>query len=125
MTRARWLELVEAVPEEMAVDEIVLHGPPIAETEDDLNRQTYSLVKKYWSVGARIIAENLGGNRFKVEVENVKRFRIYLSREMGDLGKPFAVDLGKGRKVELMAEPVAGERDYTARLSVDVPAVSN
>ena len=29
----------------------------------------------------------------------------------------------KGRTVTLMAEPVTGERDYTARLSVDVPAV--
>ncbi len=122
VTRARWLEFAETVPEEMAVDAIVLHGPPIAQTEDDLNRQTYSLTKKYWSVGARIVAENLGGNRFKAETENVKRFRIYLSREMGDLGRPFTVDLGDGRTVTLEAEPVAGERDYTARLSVTVPA---
>ena len=120
VSKSRWLELVEAVPGEILVDAIELHGPDIAATEDDLARQTYSLAKRHWDGGARIIAENLGGNRFKVEAENVKRFNICLSSQMGDLAKPFSVDFGNGRVVEAKAQPVNGYGDYTARIAVDM-----
>ena len=73
-----------------------------------------------WTDGARIIAENLGGNRFKVETENVKSFRIYLSAQMGEIDKPFTVDLGVGGVRTLTAEPIPPARDYSARLSVMV-----
>ena len=83
VVRSRWLELVETVEDEIPVDAIVLHGPAVAQMDDDLKRQTYSLVKRYWD-GARIVAENMGNNRFCVKVENVKRFSIYVSPKMGD-----------------------------------------
>ena len=120
VVRSRWLELVEATEDEIAVDAIVLHGPAVAQSDDDLKRQTYSLVKRYWD-GARMIAENMGGNRFCVKVENVKRFVIYVSPKMGDVTKPFAVDFGNGHSVSAIAGPVTGDIDYTAKLEVVVP----
>ena len=119
--RARWLELLEATAGKIAVDAIVLHGPDIAWKDEDLKLQTYTLASRDWENGARILAENLGGNRFKVQTENVKRFRIYLSPQMGDLAKPFTVMLADGSTLTLKSEPVSGERDYAAALTVCVP----
>ena len=115
--RTRWLELIETLEGEIGVDAIVLHGPPVARTEADLLSQRHTLAKRYWD-GSRIVAENLGENRFAVKSENVKRFAIYLSPEMGDLTKPFTVDLGDGRSLTVRAVPVSGDPDYTARLDV-------
>ena len=120
VSKSRWLELVERSAGEITVDGIELYGPPIAETDDDLARQTYSPVRRRWNDGARIIAENLGGNRFKVETENVKRFLIYLSPQMGDLSRPFTVDLGADGIRTIVAEPISPNGDYSARLSVVV-----
>ena len=119
--RARWLELIEATAGKIAVDAIVLHGPDIAWKDEDLKLQTYTIVPRDWENGARILAENLGGNRFKVQTENVKQFRIYLSPQMGDLAKPFTVMLTDGSALTLKSEPVSGERDYMAALTVCVP----
>ena len=121
VARARWLELTCRTSGEIGVDAIVLHGPDIAQCEEDLEKQTYSLSTRYRSHGVKIFAENLGGNRFKVHTENVKKFNIYLSPAMGDLGKPFTVTWDDGRAVTLKCEPVAGNRDYTARIAVTVP----
>ena len=121
MQRARWLEILEQDGGEIAVDAIVLHGPDIAKTDDDLKLQTYSLIKRYWDCGARVIAENLNGNRFRVSAENVKRFAILLAPQMGDLAKPFVVEFGGGKSVTCAAEPLAGDPDYTARIVVSVP----
>jgi len=120
VTKSRWLELVEQTPGDIAVDGIELQGPEIAKTDDDLKRQTYSVAKRRWNAGARIIAMNLGGNHFKVEAENVKRFRIYLSPQMGDINKPFTVDLGADGIHTLTAERISGNRDYSARLSISI-----
>ena len=120
IVRSRWIELVEAAGGEIAVDAIVLQGPDIVWNDDDLKLQTYILNKRYWDEAVRIVAENLGGNRFAVEAENVKKFRLYLSPEMGDLQKPFTVDFGKGKSVTLKAAPVSGDRDYSAALEVAV-----
>ena len=114
------LELRPATAGKIAVDAIVLHGPAIAWKDEDLKLQTYTLVPRDWDNGARILAENLGGNRFKVKAENVKRFRIYLSPQMGDLEKPFTVDLGADGIRTVTAEPISGGDDYSARLSVVV-----
>ena len=120
VSKSRWLELVERTTGEITVDGIELYGPPIAKTDDDLKKQTYSLVKRQWDDGARIIAENLGDNRFKVETENVKLFRIYLSPQMGDLDRPFTVDLGADGIRMVAAELIPSNGDYLALLSVAV-----
>jgi hypothetical protein len=40
---------------------------------------------------------------------------------MGDVMKPFTVDFGDGRTVTVIAEPVSGDSDYTAKLEVVAP----
>ncbi len=118
LKRTRWLEIEETADGKIGVDAIVLHGPNIAETDADLERQTYSLEKRCWDGGARIVAENLGGNRFKVETENVRRFRIYLAPQMGDLTRPFTVEFADGTTVTADPSPISGIRDYTAVISL-------
>ena len=115
----RWLELVEAVPGRITYDSIKLTGPKRAYTIDEFLQQGYELVKQKRE-GARIVAENLGGNRFKVRVENVAVFRILLSPQMGDLEKPFTVDLGEAGVKTVAAEKLEGNPDYSAAITVKV-----
>ena len=122
ITCSRWLEIDKPPARgEIAVDAIVLHGPDKAVTEDDLPKQTYAFTTRYWELGARVVAENLGDNRFRVQTDNVKKFNIYLSPAMGDLEKPFTVSWDDGRSVTLKCQPVYSDRDYTARIVVNVP----
>ena len=128
VTRSRWLEIVETAGGDVEVDAIELHGPNIAATDDDLKLQTYSLARRKWNDAARVVAENLGGNRFRVEAENAKAFRIYLAPPMGDLSKPFSVDFPGGATVTASPEPSAAVSDYAAVLTVSAvpkPPVSN
>ena len=118
MKRTRWLEIEETSAGNIGVDAIVLHGPNIAETDADLDRQTYSLEKRRWDGGARIVAENLGDNRFIVETENVSRFRIYLAPQMGDLSRTFSVELANGKTVTVKPSSISNSRDYTAVVSL-------
>ena len=118
VTRSRWLEIVESVDGEIGVDAIELHGPNIAMTDDDLMRQTYSLVRRKWGHAARIVAENIGSNRFRVEVENVKSFRIYLAPQMGDLSKEFTVEFHGGTTVTARPSSTEAVADYTAVLTI-------
>lgn len=120
MTRTRWLELVEACSDHLEMDAIVLEGPDVARTEADLARQTYRLEKRICPQGVRLVGENLGGNMFKVEAENVVCFRIYLSKQMGDLSRPFTVDAGELGAQTLMARPCEGLADYSAFLEFRV-----
>ena len=120
IVKSRWLELIEATEDEIGVDAIVLHGPAVAKTDEDLRNQHYTLTMRYWD-GSRIIAENKGGNRFAVETENVKRFAICLSPAMGDPAKPFVVEFAGGRSVTGVAKPLSGNPDYTSRLEITVP----
>ncbi len=118
VARSRWLELVEANDGEMEVDAIELHGPDIAATDEDLKRQTYTIAKRGWKHAARIVAENLGGNRFRVEAENVKTFRICLAPQMGDLSKQFTVEFADGRRMTASPSPIPRIRDYTAAITL-------
>ena len=115
--RTRWLEVMEAVPGRLALDGIALEGPDVALSQDDLARQTYRLEKREFPQGFRIIAENMGDNRFRVEVENVRKFRIYLSNEMGDVSKPFAVEVN-GRERMATACALSDGGDYSAALDL-------
>ena len=124
VSKARWLELLEGTGGRLSVDAVILRGPAVAKTPEDLEKQTYALEKRTVENGARIVAENLGGNRFKVQTENVRRFAILLAPQMGDLSKPFAVELN-GKELTAKAETLAGVPDYTARLVVAVPNVAS
>ena len=121
VTKARWLELLEETGGSISVDAIELSGPAVANVPADLEKQTYAVAPRTVAHGARIVAENLGGNRFKVATENVRRFAILLAPPMGDLSKPFTVEVG-GKARTVQAEALSGEPDYTARLVVDVAA---
>lgn len=120
LTKARWLELIEKTDGTIELDTIILLGPQIAEKEEDLKAQTYKIEKRLQLDSARLVAENFGGNRFKVEAENVKRFAILLSPQMGDLSKPFTVEIG-GKSLTVNSEPFKDSRDYTVRLVVELP----
>ena len=121
VTKARWLELLEETGGSISVDAIELSGPAVANVPADLEKQTYAVAPRTVAHGARIVAENLGGNRFKVATENVRRFAILLAPPMGDLSKPFTVEVG-GKARTVQAEALSGVPDYTARLVVDVAA---
>ena len=119
VARSRWLEIVRADPGSIDVDAIALEGPDVAESDADLPRQTYRLVRRTLPQGARIVAENLGGNRFRVKAENVKSFRILLSPAMGDVSKPFAVEFDGGGTVVAAPSPRSGDRDYSHEILVN------
>ena len=121
VVRSRWLELVKAESDRLEIDAILLEGPDIAETESDLERQKYRLGCRVCPQGARIVAENLGGNRFKVKAENVSSFRILLSPAMGDLAKPFTVEFEGGGEVTASVAARGGDRDYCGEILVAVP----
>ena len=87
----------------------------MAWTVQQVLQQGYSL-EKSWRPGARIIAENLGGNRFVVHAENLSSFAIKLAPAMGDLSRPFIVDAGELGVKALKTEPVTGDSDYCARI---------
>ena len=116
--RQRWLEAIETTDGEINVDRVETEGPVHAWTLDQLLAQKYRLAFARRR-GARIDARNLGGNRFSVFTENVKRFRILLAPQMGDLERPFAVE-GVGGTVRLEARPLKGDPDYSAYLEVSV-----
>ena len=120
VTRARWLEVLAAAPGKIEFDRIRLTGPKFAANLDDYLKQSFRLSRGSCT-GARIVAENLGGNRFKVELENVTAFRILLAPSMGDLAKPFTVDLGKAGTRTVTPEPLSGSRDYSAALTIRLP----
>ena len=65
------------------------------------------------------MAENLGGNRFRVAKENVKSFRILLAPAMGDIRKPFTVEFADGGAKTLSATPRKGDGDYCAELVLE------
>ena len=121
VARSRWLEIVSADSGRLDVDAIALEGPDVAESDADLPRQTYRLVRRTLPQGARIVAENLGGNRFRVKAENVQSFRILLAPAMGDVSKPFAVEFDGGGSVVASPSPRNGDRDYCCEVLVNRP----
>ena len=121
VARSRWLEIVSADSGRLDVDAIALEGPDVAESDADLPRQTYRLVRRTLPQGARIVAENLGGNRFRVKAENVQSFRILLAPAMGDVSKPFTVEFDGGGSVVASPSPRNGDRDYCCEVLVNRP----
>ena len=117
MRRSRWLEIIESTGDDIRVDGIVLKGPDVAWTDAELKNQTYEIVEKWRDDAARIVAENLGGNRFRVVAENVVSFRILLAPPMGDLSRPFTVEAGALGTRTILPEPYSGSADYTAALT--------
>ena len=118
-TASRWLEITETVPGHIELDKIHLTGPNIAWTTDELNAQSFYLGKASYP-GAEIIAENLGGNRFRFQVRNVKSFLCRLHPEMADLSQPVQAEIN-GKSHELRPEPDSSHPDYTASVRLCCP----
>ncbi|MBE6359113.1 MAG: hypothetical protein E7057_07700 [Lentisphaerae bacterium] len=116
--RSRYLELLEAGNGTISYDKIILTGPNVAWTVDELMCQDYELTTTQLS-GSRIIAENLGNNHFSVSVENVRVFAIYLAPEMGDLNREFTIECNGYGVFSAKAEPLTEfDADYSAKIVI-------
>lgn len=113
---SRYLRIDGTLPGTVELDKIVLTGPNIAWTVEELRAQSYRLAKAPHP-GARLLAENLGGNRFAVTAENVARFTLFLAPPMADLEKEVEITVN-GRVFRGKPEPLAGNKDYTAQLKI-------
>ena len=115
---SRWLELNEAADGEIDFDKIMLTGPNIAHTIDELNAQSYCLTKVRHK-GSRILACNDGNNHFTVTAENVKVFTIFTAPGNSDPAKPFTVECN-GRKYSCRAGKSDRRPPYTAFIRVEL-----
>ena len=113
---SRYLRIDGTLPGTVELDKIVLTGPNIAWTVEELRAQSYRLAKAPHP-GARLLAENLGDNRFSVTAENVARFTLFLAPAMADLEKEIEITVN-GRGFRGKPEPLAGNKDYTAQLKI-------
>ena len=115
--KSRWLEILETAPGEIGLDKIMLTGPNIAWTIDELNAQDYYLKKAVYP-GAKILAENLGNNHFRFETRNVRKFLFRLHPAMADLSKPVRAEID-GKTHEFRPEPDLSHPDYTAKITAE------
>ena len=117
----RYLQILEQEPEgKVLLDKIVLTGPNIAWTVDELNAQSYFLCKSEPRKGAFLQVENKGDNLFVFRSLNVKTFKLYLHPSMADLSKEIRlIGEGDNREYILKAQEDHGRKDYTASVEVN------
>jgi hypothetical protein len=96
-----------------------LTGPNIAWTIDDFEKQNYSL-EEVAIPGSRIIAENLGNNKFSVQTWNVRSFSIRLSDRMGDVSKEFHIDINGVLSTKIPKKLDTFDPDYTHEIVIDL-----
>lgn len=109
--QSRWLKITGTLPGSISLDKIVLTGPNIAWTPDELEAQSFYLSKAEHP-GARLTGENLGNNRFEFTAENISSFVCYLHPEMADLTKDLFFKVN-GREYRCTPEPADDHPDYT------------
>ena len=114
INRSRWLEISENCPGNITLDKIVLTGPNIAWTVDELESQSFYLSKQEHP-GARLTGENLGNNRFVFTAENVSSFVCRLHPQMADLSKELDFTIN-GKKYRVAPEADTTHPDYTAKV---------
>ena len=117
--RSRYLEVLEPGNAKIKFDKIRQTGPNIAWTVEDFVQQNYEL-EQIELPGSRIIAENLGNNHFRLEIENVKRFALYLAPQMGNIDQEFTLDCGKYGIIKSIAQKISGDPDYHARIIISL-----
>ena len=115
-TASRWLRINETAPGKVTLDKILLHGPNIAWTVQEFCQQSYSLDRAEYE-GAKLIAENKGGNCFEVTAENVKLFTLLLSSDMADVEQSVSVTVN-GRVFKVQPEALTGHKDYSHQVRV-------
>lgn len=112
--RSRWLEITETCPGCILLDKIVLTGPNIAWTVEELEAQSFYLTKAEHH-GARLIGENLGNNCFSFTAENISSFICYLHPEMADLSKELLFKIN-GKEYHCTPEFSEDSPDYTMKV---------
>ena len=116
--QGRFLRIDKTVPGTVELDKIVLHGPNIAWTVQEFRQQCYSLETVPYE-GARIVAENKGGNLFEVACENVAEFTLFLSPAMADVEKEITVNVN-GRTLTAAPIPLEGSKDYSYQVNISL-----
>ena len=116
INRSRWLEITETSPGNITLDKIVLTGPNIAWTVDELEAQSFYLSKSEHP-GSRITGENLGNNRFTFTAENISSFTCRLHPEMADLSKELYFTVN-GKEYRVTPEADTTHPDYTAKVQL-------
>ena len=94
----------------------MLHGPNIAWSVKEFCQQTYTLTTVSYE-GAKLIAENKGGNRFEIRSENVAGFTLFLSPEMADVTAKVLLNVN-GREFKAVPEAVSGKKDYSHQVNI-------
>ena len=115
---SRYLEVTAVEPGSIELDKIILTGPNIAWTADELEAQSFYL-KKSQHPGWRLLAENQGNNVFEFSCENIRSFNCYLHPAMADLAKPIEARIN-GKKIVYHPQPDSTRSDYTAKIKVTV-----
>ena len=114
----RWLELNEAGDGEIEFDRIMLTGPNVAWTIEELNAQSYYLTKVRHR-GSRILARYDGNNHFTVTTENVGVFTIFTGMPGSDPARPFTVECN-GKRFSLRAVECGRRPPYTGSLRMEL-----
>lgn len=117
--RSRYLRIDRTLPGEILLDKILLHGPDIAWTIGEFLQQHYTLTAVPHQ-GARLTAENKGGNCFEFSTENVAAFTLFLSPEMADVEQEITL-IVNGRSFKAMPQPVSGEKEYSHQINFLIP----
>ncbi len=113
---SRYLRIDSVRKGNVELDKIVLHGPNIAWSVKEFCQQTYTLTTVSYE-GAKLIAENKGGNRFEIRSENVAGFTLFLSPEMADVTAKVLLNVN-GREFKAVPEAVSGKKDYSHQVNI-------
>ncbi len=95
-----WISVLEHGPDAVPVDKTIWNTNRVYDSVVDANgrrsqRNAAAHTRSMMRAGAAE-AENLGGNRFRVRVTNVKRFGLWLHPKMGvDFSRPVEIELVK------------------------------
>jgi hypothetical protein len=95
-----WISVLEHGPDTVPVDKTIwntnrVYESGVGATGQKWQRYAVTHIRYMMKAGA-VDAENLGGNRFRVRVTNVKRFGLWLHPKTGvDFSKPVEIELVK------------------------------
>ena len=115
---SRYLRIDETLPGSVELDKIVLRGPNIAWSVKEFCQQSYTLSTASHE-GARIVAENKGGNCFEISCENVAGFTLFLSSCMADVDRELLLRVN-GREYRAMPLASQEKKDYSHQVKISL-----
>lgn len=113
---SRYLRIDKTTEGFIELDKIILTGPNIAWTVQELKLQSYRL-EKISRPGARLTAENTGNNTFVCSAENVAEFTLFLHPAMADVTKEITVTVN-GRKFKVLPKVLEGQKEYNYQVTI-------